>query len=222
MKVKDIMITNVVSVGPQAKILEIAKIFLESRFHGMPVVENDKVIGMITENDFFTKGGDSFYLPSYIDFLKETEIVDNLSQDKKNNLSQLLNTRVKDVMTSGCTSVSPDTDIGELLRVIKETKFNTIPVTDPDKKLLGIITLIDVIGLVKSNDIFKKIVGEKEENTSEDRQVDQLAQNVHSWWKRKFVFIGKSKMRTWEGVFIIAFIAGVATALIWAVSISIR
>ena len=48
MKIKDIMVTNVVSVGPRTSISKVADILFSNRFHGLPIVENDKLSGIIT------------------------------------------------------------------------------------------------------------------------------------------------------------------------------
>ena len=137
----------------------------------MPVVQDDKVIGMVTEDDFFTTGKTSFYLPSYIKFLKEAKITNNFSLAREGEINQLLNAKVEDIMTFGCTSVSPETDVKELLEIIKKTKFNTLPVTNADKKLRGIVTLMDVVGLADSRNDFRKVV-EKGLNIQKDRKVD--------------------------------------------------
>lgn len=53
MAVKDIMVTEVFSIAPNATIAEAAKMMLKHHFSGIPVVRNDKLIGMITESDIF-------------------------------------------------------------------------------------------------------------------------------------------------------------------------
>ncbi|MDQ1284484.1 MAG: a disintegrin and metalloproteinase with thrombospondin motifs 9 [Patescibacteria group bacterium] len=54
------------------------------------------------------------------------------------------------------------------------------------------------------------------------REVDALAQDVQSWWGKTFVFIKKTKVKTWQGVFILAFAAGAAAAVVWTVSMDIE
>ena len=218
MKVKDIMTTDIVFTNPQEKVLKVADLLFKNRFHSMPVVQDGKAIGMITESDFFIKGKASFYLPSYIKFLKEAKITNTFSLDRERDIKKLLNAKVEDIMTSGCVVVSPETDVEELLEIIKKTKFNTIPVTDPDKTLRGIVTLKDVIGLANSRDDLEKIT-ERNPDLQKDRQVDELVQHVDYRWKRSFILIRKTRVRTLKGTFILAFIAGVVAAMIWVLSI---
>lgn len=149
MQVKDIMKTEVVSVTPDTNITEVAEILTRHRFHGVPVVENKKLVGIITEDDFFIKDSSRLYLPSYIGLLKETRMAGEIPEDKKEKITKLMNATARDIMSSQCRSVSPETELEELLKIFQETKFTTLPVTESNGTLAGIVTLIDVIGLIK-------------------------------------------------------------------------
>lgn len=54
------------------------------------------------------------------------------------------------------------------------------------------------------------------------REIDKLAKDVNSWWSNTFVFIKKTRVKTWQGVFILAFIAGAVVAVIWSISLDIK
>jgi CBS domain-containing protein len=54
---KDIMITNPITVGPNTTILEAMSIMLQSKIGCLPVVQNDELIGIITEMDFLRISG---------------------------------------------------------------------------------------------------------------------------------------------------------------------
>ena len=64
--------------------------------------------------------------------------------------------------------------------------------------------------------------GGTKNNSSRQRSIDFLAQDVSSWWGRTFVFIKKTRIKTWKGVFILAFTAGAAATMIWTVSLNIQ
>jgi hypothetical protein len=61
-----------------------------------------------------------------------------------------------------------------------------------------------------------------ENNQPSLREVDKLAQEVHTWWGKTFVFIKKNKVKTWVAVAIIAFIAGALAAIILTVSENVQ
>lgn len=151
MKVEDIMTKDVVSVGPETGISEVAEILSSRRFHGVPVVENNKILGILTETDFFTKDKANIFLPSYIDFLKGTEVIDNLPREKRQKVEKLFGVKAKDIMTADCITVKKDMELGDLIDFYKKTKLTTVPVVDENGCLIGIVTLADVIELIKFN-----------------------------------------------------------------------
>jgi len=55
MKVKDIMTKDVIFVSPETKINKVADKLIKHRIHGVPVIKEGKLVGIITETDFFTK-----------------------------------------------------------------------------------------------------------------------------------------------------------------------
>lgn len=146
MKVSDIMTVEVINVKKITPLKEAAGFLAKLRIHGMPVVDDEnKVIGIITESDFFTKDSSNIYLPTFLDFIKNNPI-DNKENIDGAGIEQV--TRVEDIMTAECKTVSPDLSLKELIFLFKETNFNTFPVTDSDKTLSGIVTVIDVIKLL--------------------------------------------------------------------------
>jgi len=53
MQVKDVMTAGVLSVEQDATLADAAKIMLEQKISGIPVTDNGKLVGMITESDLF-------------------------------------------------------------------------------------------------------------------------------------------------------------------------
>jgi len=58
--------------------------------------------------------------------------------------------------------------------------------------------------------------------TEEKREVDILAEDVYSWWGKAFVYMRRKNLKPLKVIVILAFLAGLVTALIWSISISIR
>lgn len=150
MKVKDIMVKKVITVAPNAKITEVAGILFKNRFHAVPVVEEGKVVGIITEDDFFTRGANNVFLPSYIEFIKGVKVVDNLTKENQEKMEKLVNLEAKDIMTKECISIVSEMDLKDLLEFFRETKFIALPVIDEGDKLVGIVTISDILGLIKA------------------------------------------------------------------------
>jgi len=49
--IKDMMIKNPITVSPESTILEVSKLLASKEFHSLPVVEDDKLIGIVTTTD---------------------------------------------------------------------------------------------------------------------------------------------------------------------------
>lgn len=220
MLVQDIMTKEAVFVHPAAKISQVADLLFKNRFHGLPVVDNGKVVGIITEDDFFLKGQDDLYLPSYIDFLEKNKVDKRSPKEIREKVKRLLNATASDLMSARCMTVRPDTDIEVLFALIQKTKFTTFPVTDDQNNLLGIITLVDVLGQIRSQN--KPIGSLANVITEHPRELDTLAQDLESFWQKSYVYIEKTKVKTWTGVFILAFIVGVLAMFFWSMSITIQ
>lgn len=54
-EVGDVMSRNVVTVGPDADLNEVARTMLERKIGGLPVVEHGRLVGIVTESDIFRR-----------------------------------------------------------------------------------------------------------------------------------------------------------------------
>ena len=56
----------------------------------------------------------------------------------------------------------------------------------------------------------------------EKREIDTTANEVYSFWKKSFVFVKETRIKTWKSLAIITFFAGVSATLMFAVSVDIQ
>ncbi len=148
MKIKEIMTTDVITVGEYMSVTEVAKIVSENKIHAVPVVDGErKVLGIITETDFFTKGDASMiYMPSLIDFVKSGKI--DYKEKEGDTVSKVIDAKAKDIMTIKCENISPELELADFVKLIKEKSFNSYCVVDEKNVLLGIMTVADAIKLL--------------------------------------------------------------------------
>lgn len=144
MKVKDIMNKEVVAVSADTAVSEVAGILVEKKIHGVPVVnEENKIIGIITETNFFAKVDGDFYLTQFVQNVKESKLPDPEDLSKENKITP--ETRVYDIMTKDCIYVDPEMETDELFEVFRKYGFHTIPVATEGGKLCGIVSIADII-----------------------------------------------------------------------------
>lgn len=150
MNVSDIMTKEVITVQKNTAIEKAAELLTKLRIHGMPVINADnKVIGIITESDFFTKDSSSTHLPTFLNFNFMNKEPDDMNEKLNQiGLGEKQTIRVADIMTENCQTVKFDLPVQDLVILIKESNFNTFPVIDDSGTLSGIVTVADVIKLL--------------------------------------------------------------------------
>lgn len=150
MLARDVMTRNVISVGPEEKVERAARLLVDNRISGLPVVDNEKhILGIITEKDLMVKASE-LKVPFYITLFDSVILLDNPIRFN-NNLKKYTASRVKEAMTAKVIVVDEDTPVTDIVTIMQNKKVNRVPVVRHDK-LVGIITRNDILkSMVKEN-----------------------------------------------------------------------
>ena len=119
MKVKDAMHKGVDWVGPDTPVTDLAKLMCQHDIGAIPIGENDRLIGMVTDRDIICKG---------------------LAEDGFDSNSATAG----DVMTPGIHCCREDDDFAKAVRHMEELKVRRLPVINKSKRMVGILSLGDV------------------------------------------------------------------------------
>lgn len=133
MKVKDIMIKDVIAVSPDDSFYEIVELFSEKKISGAPVAIGDKAIGMVSETDIMK-------------FISKRNLVKMIEKDDKEIKDRAALT-AKKFMTKNLIKVKPSEDIAKVIVIMNEKDINRVPVEEKGK-LVGIITRADIVSVV--------------------------------------------------------------------------
>ena len=126
MKVKDAMHKGVEWVGPDTPVVELAKLMCRQDIGAIPIGENDRLIGMVTDRDIVCKG---------------------LAEDGFDARSAT----ARDVMTPGIHCCREDDDLAKAVRHMEKLKVRRLPVINKGKRMVGILSLGDVSHLAPSD-----------------------------------------------------------------------
>lgn len=140
---KDIMNTEVITIGKDASIDQLSQLLLEKRISGVPVMEEGKMIGIVTEGDIIMQDTD-LHFPRYFRLLDSIIYLESLSKFKQ-NLKKHLATRVEDIMRTKVIWVDENTKVSEIANIMTQKNINRVPVLDKEEKLVGIITRADIV-----------------------------------------------------------------------------
>jgi CBS domain-containing protein len=116
-KVKDLMIKEVIQIDENASVKEAADIMNHHEIGSIVAVRKRKATGILTERDLLKR------------------IVSEGKNAEK--------TRVKEVMSTPLVTIPPDTDLEDAARLMFEKKIKKLPVVS-ENHLLGLISLTDI------------------------------------------------------------------------------
>ncbi|MBI3335269.1 MAG: CBS domain-containing protein [Candidatus Portnoybacteria bacterium] len=143
LKVKDIMTKEVVTFSPDMPISEAANVLVTRNFTGAPVMEDARLVGIVTEADFLTRG-EAIHLPTFLHLFSQVKVFRKDEARFKQEFYKFLNTKVKDIMTKEVITVEPETNVEELARMFTAKRINPIPVVSQGK-LAGIVSRSDIV-----------------------------------------------------------------------------
>lgn len=126
--ISSIMTKDVINVHPEDTLKEVDDMFKVHSFHHLPVVKQDKLVGMVSKSDFL--------------FFKRGFNDNNL--DAKVDLFRLKTHKVKDIMITRLAKLEPSDKINVALEVFKENLFHALPVVE-NGRIVGMLTTFDII-----------------------------------------------------------------------------
>ena len=143
LKVKDIMTKEIITVSPQTEIASAAKILLEKRINGLPVIDDSsKLVGILCQSDLVAQQK-SIPIPSVYTLLDSFIPLTSLKRIDK-EVKKIAALKVEQAMTPNPVTVGPETGIEDVARLMVDKKYHTLPVLE-DNKIVGIVGKEDVL-----------------------------------------------------------------------------
>jgi len=140
MKVADIMVKKVISVGPDATVREVASLMLERRISGVPVVNDARrVLGVVSEGDLIrrpeieTDRAKAGWLRLFLS-----------DEDRAREFVKSHGRRAREVMTQPAICVAPDTQLAVVVQLMERHRIKRLPVLEHDR-LAGLVTRADLL-----------------------------------------------------------------------------
>ena len=138
MLVKDYMTLNPRTVTQDESAIDVADTMKTLNYRQFPVVEGDKLVGIVTESD-----------------------INKALEANKDTI-------VKDVMVNEPITIMEDASIENASDIIRIKNFNALPVVSVNNELLGILTLTDILDALRTTFSFNDKPIKLEVNMSEE------------------------------------------------------
>ena len=143
MQAKDIMSYDVVTIGPDDSVQRAARLMLQNRFSGLPVVDaNGALLGIITEGDFLRRNetGTLRRRSRWMEFLIGPG---RLGEEYAHAAGR----RVGEVMTREVCTVSEDTPVSDIVALMERRHIKRLPVLR-GSQLVGMVTRTNLMRAV--------------------------------------------------------------------------
>ena len=127
--VEELMSKNVIACSPEDEVDNIWRLMQTKSFAGLPVVKNNKLVGIVTQKDLIQSGA---LLPTF--------------ESKKGRFRG--STKISSVMNTQVLAVEPSIKVIRVAKIMVSKDIGRVPVIDKEGKLIGIVDREDVAKLV--------------------------------------------------------------------------
>ena len=149
MFVAEIMTPKVFTVSPETSVEEADGLMKEHSIRHLPVVDlHAGLVGMVSDREVRQVLDPRSMDELSILQMEEVGTEQNSSENEKHLSSQLSGVTVGEIMTKNVLTVTPYIDVAVATSLIYFQKIGGLPVVDDQKKLVGILTAIDLLRLL--------------------------------------------------------------------------
>ncbi len=177
MNAEDVMTSPVLTVRPETLVREIAALLLERRISAVPVVENGRLVGLVSEADLLHRHeiGTDCIARSGSWWLRLFSADPSLEDYIKSHARQ-----ARDVMTREIVSVAPDTPVAEIADLLESCGIRRVPVLR-DGRLIGIVSRANLIQALAVERRSGRPAHPSDDKTIRERLLDELERQP--WWR---------------------------------------
>lgn len=134
MEIRKLMTEGVITVGPDMPLKEAARRMIEARVSGLPVTDDGRLIGVISEGDFVAAEGQRGF--------SRAGLWQRLMGREE---PRFKGSTVSEAMSRDVVTLTPDVDHAQAARTMRRNKIKRIPIVDHNGSLVGILSRADIL-----------------------------------------------------------------------------
>ncbi|MGH2829451.1 MAG: CBS domain-containing protein, partial [Actinomycetota bacterium] len=177
MKASDIMTSPVITVGAETPVREIAALLFKHRISGVPVVEDERLVGLVSEADLLHRheiGTDQF-AQTGSGWLRLFSVDRAPAEYVKSHAR-----RARDLMTRKIVSVAPDTPVAEIATLLETRGIKRVPVLR-GAQLVGIVSRSDLVHALATISPSANRINPPSDRAIRGRLLAELERQT--WWR---------------------------------------
>jgi CBS domain-containing protein len=138
MKARDVMVSHVITVGPELDVKAVANTLVANGISAVPVVAIDgSIVGIVSEGDLMRRAVSGTKRSRWLETFSSAE---QLMAD----FVRAHGRKAKDVMTRQVISISPDTSLQEIANLLEKNGIKRVPVIE-NGRLVGIVSRANLV-----------------------------------------------------------------------------
>ncbi len=147
LKAKDIMTKDVITVKPESTVKELARLLMDNKISGVPVVDEEKkIVGIVTENDLISKNK-RLHIPTIMRLFDAFILLGSGRMEAE--LKKMAATIVDEICTRKVLTIQEDLSLEDIATIMAEKHIHLLPVMRDDV----------VVGIVGKEDMVRAMTG---------------------------------------------------------------
>jgi CBS domain-containing protein len=163
MKASDVMTRNVLTIGRETSVADAIRVMLDNNVSGLPVLDNGKVVGILTEGDLLRRSetGTERHRPRWLEILMGPGRM-------AGEYVRTHGRKVEGIMTADVISVAGDAPLDEVVGLMERRRIKRVPVIEDDV----------LVGIVSRLDLLRALLRTLEAQLSEGRGDDDIREQI--------------------------------------------
>jgi CBS domain-containing protein len=145
MKARDVMVSAVIGVRPNARVEEVASILLANHISAVPVInEQGELLGIVSEGDLMRRAeaGTERRRSWWLEQLTGKQVL--AAEYVKTHSHE-----VRDIMTRSVITATPETALGEIATLLERNRIKRVPIVQ-NGKIVGIVSRANLLQALAS------------------------------------------------------------------------
>lgn len=146
LSVKEVMRREVPIAGPTASVGDLARLMVDHRVPGVPIIENGELVGIVTEGDLIQREAD-VDIPA-VATLFDAVLMADAGEPFEEELRHVLATTAGDLMSTPVISIRDIATLSELATLMMQQRVNPVPVVDQSRRIVGLATRTGLVEMI--------------------------------------------------------------------------
>lgn len=143
--VTEIMTTDVVTVHAEDSVQDVVQLLASHNISGAPVTDDDgRLLGVLDDSDLLVADA-RLHAPTMVEVLGAYITWPGEQRRFEEELRHALGRNVADVMNPDHPTLPPDATVEDAATMMVERHVSRVPIVDPGRKVIGIVTRGDIV-----------------------------------------------------------------------------